>query len=169
MSLPSDRLVFGSNAHSPPRFADWKLAMKTIFGFWAIYCVTIVARAFLGSDPGTVLANKVLTVSLGIVLTILLYAAPLNPNSIGIRVPNCSIAQEILKATGALATTSANLSGEDALTDMSAIASKFPSVYVLDDENTQNAGVASTVIKWTGKTWEILRQGKLIIPSLNQI
>ncbi|BAQ65690.1 L-threonylcarbamoyladenylate synthase [Geminocystis sp. NIES-3709] len=94
---------------------------------------------------------------------------PLNPNSIGIRVPNCSIAQEILKATGALATTSANLSGEDPLTDMSGIASKFPSVYVLDYENTQNSGVASTVIKWTGKTWDILRQGKLIISSLNQI
>ena len=49
--------------------------MKTIFGFWAIYCVTIVARAFLGSDPATVLANKVLTVSFGIVLTFILYAA----------------------------------------------------------------------------------------------
>ena len=75
MPLPSDRLVLGNKALAPPRFADWKLAMKTIFGFWAIYCVTIVARAFLGSDPGTVLANKVLTVSLGIVLTIGLYAA----------------------------------------------------------------------------------------------
>ncbi|WP_426267916.1 sensor histidine kinase [Sphingomonas sp. LHG3443-2] len=75
MPLPSDRLVLGSSALAPPRFADWKLAMKTIFGFWAIYCITIVARAFLGSDPLTVLANKVMTVSFGIILTILLYAA----------------------------------------------------------------------------------------------
>lgn len=78
MPLSSDQLVLGSSALTPRRFADWKLALKTIAGFWAIYCVTIVARAFLGSDPGTILANKVLTVSFGIVLTVLLYAAIAN-------------------------------------------------------------------------------------------
>lgn len=90
---------------------------------------------------------------------------PLNPNSIGVRVPNSSIAQEILRQTGGLATTSANLSGEEALTDMSAIAEKFPSVHVLDYDNSQmkNSGVASTVIKWTGENWQTLRQGNIII------
>lgn len=90
---------------------------------------------------------------------------PLNPNSIGVRVPNCSIAQEILKKTGALATTSANLSGEEALTDMLTIAKKFPSVAVLDYDNSenQNSAIASTVIKWAGKNWQTLRQGKIII------
>jgi L-threonylcarbamoyladenylate synthase len=92
---------------------------------------------------------------------------PLNPNSIGVRVPNSSIAQEILRHTGGMATTSANLSGEEALTDMSAIAQKFPSVHVLDYDNSQikNTGVASTVIKWTGKNWQTLRQGKIIISN----
>jgi L-threonylcarbamoyladenylate synthase len=90
---------------------------------------------------------------------------PLNPNSIGVRVPNCAIAQQILKQTGALATTSANLSGEEALTNMSEIAKKFPSVYVLDDDNKENSdtGVASTVIKWTGENWQTLRQGNVRI------
>ncbi len=91
---------------------------------------------------------------------------PLNANSIGVRVPNCEIAQEILEHTGALATTSANLSGEEALTNMSAIAAKFPSVYVLDYDNSRNSGVASTVIKWTGETWQILRQGEVNISLL---
>lgn len=90
---------------------------------------------------------------------------PLNPNSIGIRVPNSTIAQKILKETGALATTSANLSGEDALTKMSAIAEKFPSVYVLEDENQDYSGVASTVIKWEGNNWQILRQGEIVIQN----
>lgn len=90
---------------------------------------------------------------------------PLNPTSIGVRVPNFPIAQKILKQTGALATTSANLSGEEALTQMSAIAEKFPSIYVLDYDNSQNpnSGVASTVIKWTGENWQTLRQGKIRI------
>lgn len=90
---------------------------------------------------------------------------PLNPNSIGVRVPNSSIAQEILQKTGGMATTSANLSGEEALTDMSTIAQKFPSVHVLDydDNQMKNSGVASTVIKWTGENWQTLRQGKIII------
>lgn len=88
---------------------------------------------------------------------------PLNPRSIGVRVPNNEIAQDILRQTGALATTSANVSGEAALTKMSAIADKFPSVYALDSLYEGNSGVASTVIKWTGKDWQILRQGQIKI------
>jgi two-component system, LytTR family, sensor kinase len=56
------------------RLADWKLALKTILGFWAIYGVTVLARAFLGSDPLTVLQNKLLTFAVGILITALLYA-----------------------------------------------------------------------------------------------
>lgn len=116
-------------------------------------------------------ANKYLPGGLTMVLPVssLIPATmnPLNPNSIGVRVPNYSIAQEILKQTGALATTSANLSGEEALTNMSEIAQKFPSVYVLDDNNiqSQNSGIASTVIKWTGENWQTLRQGKIRIDN----
>jgi L-threonylcarbamoyladenylate synthase len=90
---------------------------------------------------------------------------PLNPQSIGVRVPNNAIAQNILQQTGALATTSANLSGEAALTKMSAIAEKFPSVYVLDSEHEAISGIASTVIKWTGEDWQILRQGQIRVSS----
>ena len=88
---------------------------------------------------------------------------PHNPLSIGVRVPNHEIAQHILRQTGALATTSANLSGESALTNMSAIAEKFPSVYTLNSLYEVNSGIASTVIKWTGQDWQILRQGQIQI------
>lgn len=75
MALSSDRLALGSSAVATRRFADWKLALKTIAGFWTIYSITVIARAFLGSDPGTILANKIITLTCGIALTILLYAA----------------------------------------------------------------------------------------------
>ena len=60
---------------SNSRFSDWPLALKSILGFWLFYALTVVARAFLGSDPGTVLANKVVVISIGIVLTALIYVA----------------------------------------------------------------------------------------------
>ncbi|MCY7272023.1 MAG: histidine kinase [Sphingomonas bacterium] len=66
-------------ASAPPndlrRFADWRLALKTILGFWLIYALTVVARALLGSDPLALLQNKLLTLGVGIVLTFLVYAA----------------------------------------------------------------------------------------------
>ena len=88
---------------------------------------------------------------------------PLNPHSIGVRVPNNSVARSILQKTGGLATTSANLSGEFALTKMSAIANKFPTVSVLGYQEESNSGVASTVIKWQDNQWQVLRQGQVNI------
>ena len=57
------------------RFADWRLALKTILGFWLIYAATVVARALLGSDPLTMLQNKLVTLGVGIILTGLIYVA----------------------------------------------------------------------------------------------
>jgi type II secretory pathway pseudopilin PulG len=57
------------------RFSDWPLALKSILGFWLFYALTVVARAFLGSDPWTLLENKLVVVCLGIALTGLVYAA----------------------------------------------------------------------------------------------
>lgn len=88
---------------------------------------------------------------------------PLNPNSIGVRVPNHPIAREILRQTGAMATTSANVSGEEAITDLREIARQFPSVYALDYDNQMVEKTPSTVIKWGEGRWEILRQGKINI------
>jgi signal transduction histidine kinase len=56
------------------RFADWRLALKSILGFWLVYAATVVARALLGNDPWTVLHNKVPTIVAGTLLTFALYA-----------------------------------------------------------------------------------------------
>ena len=57
------------------RFADWRFATKAILGFWFFYALTVVARAFLGSDPWTALENKLAIIGIGIILTGLIYAA----------------------------------------------------------------------------------------------
>jgi hypothetical protein len=62
-------------ARTESRFSDWPIAAKSIFGFWAFYALTVVARALLGTDPVTMLRNKLLTIALGVVSTALIYAA----------------------------------------------------------------------------------------------
>lgn len=86
---------------------------------------------------------------------------PTDPTTIGIRVPDHKIAQAILTKTGPLATTSANLSGEPPIMSLNAIAEVFPSVLTLNDDNYIGSGLPSTVVKWTGEGWEILRQGSV--------
>ncbi|MFN6484172.1 MULTISPECIES: L-threonylcarbamoyladenylate synthase [unclassified Nostoc] len=97
---------------------------------------------------------------------------PIDPTTIGIRVPNSAIAQSILAETGPLATTSANFSGQPPLQTMAEIETQFPKVLTLEYQGEiPGMGVPSTVAKWTGINWQILRQGaiKLDISSDNQI
>ena len=57
------------------RFSDWPFALKSILGFWIFYALTVVIRAFLGSDPWTVLENRLVTIGIGVILTSLIYVA----------------------------------------------------------------------------------------------
>lgn len=57
------------------RFNDWPFALKSILGFWLFYAMTVVARAFLGSDPWTMLQNKLMVILIGIVINGLIYLA----------------------------------------------------------------------------------------------
>jgi len=89
---------------------------------------------------------------------------PPDPTTIGVRVPNSRIAIAILSQTGPLATTSANRSGEPPLQTIAEIEAHFPDVLTLQPTKLGAAqllttGVPSTVAKWTGLGWEILRQG----------
>ena len=87
--------------------------------------------------------------------------------TLGVRIPACAIALEILQQTGPLATTSANRSGQSPLITMKAIAEVFPTVLTLDcgDQNDQplGNGQPSTVAKWTGNNWQILRKGQVTL------
>ncbi|PSB06066.1 hypothetical protein C7B76_30290 [filamentous cyanobacterium CCP2] len=99
---------------------------------------------------------------------------PTNPSTIGIRVPDHPIARHILSLTQPLATTSINRSGEPPLETIEDINQQFPDVLTLQPSELNqleqtlspskktpklSSGVPSTVVKWTGQGWEVLRQG----------
>jgi L-threonylcarbamoyladenylate synthase len=91
---------------------------------------------------------------------------PLADSTIGVRIPNQAIALEILQATGPLATTSANLSGQPPLQTLTEIAKTFPTVMALDCANLEKTapignGYPSTVAQWQGVIFQILRQGRI--------
>jgi len=107
-------------------------------------------------------------------LTLVLPASKLTPpalnptgtGTLGIRVPNHPIALDLLARSGPLATTSANLSGSPPITDPDSIAQTFSSALVLPPEAFQtqaNSGTPSTVVKWTGLGWQVLRQGQITL------
>jgi len=110
---------------------------------------------------------------------------PQNPTTLGIRVPDRAIALHILAQTGPLATTSANRSGEEPLRSPDQINHAFPKVFILSPEELE-AGersllptdkilqreaasnvstTPSTVAKWTGSKWQILRQGSVYLTT----
>lgn len=93
---------------------------------------------------------------------------PSDPSTIGLRVPNHPAAQQILALTGPLASTSVNRSGQPALLSLSEINQQFPEVFTLSAADLAKLGNAapgsgqpSTVAKWTGDGWQILRQGEI--------
>ena len=88
---------------------------------------------------------------------------PTNSNTVGIRIPSHPLACDILQQTGVLATSSANISGQEALMDGDAIERVFSQVLVLEASSFQaektSSGLPSTVVGWQNSTWKILRQG----------
>jgi L-threonylcarbamoyladenylate synthase len=89
---------------------------------------------------------------------------PLGNQTIGLRVPAHPLAQQILLQVGAMATTSANLSGQSPLLTMAEISGAFPQVFALDVEpDLPSLSQPSTVVKWSDSGWELLRQGAMTI------
>jgi L-threonylcarbamoyladenylate synthase len=125
----------------------------------------------VGSDEEYKIWRSVMEKYLPGALTLVLPASGCTPKTmnptdsmtIGIRVPYSAIAQTILAQTGPLATTSANVSGQPALQTITEIAAQFPDVLTLTETECQGEtpgiGLPSTVAKWTGTNWQILRQG----------
>ena len=87
----------------------------------------------------------------------------LNPGggSLGLRVPNCAMALDLLRCSGPLATTSANRSGEPPCLTAAEAAGRFPSLPQLAPQPwPKPSGLASTVVQLLPQGgWEVLRQG----------
>jgi L-threonylcarbamoyladenylate synthase len=89
---------------------------------------------------------------------------PAGGPSLGLRIPASPAALDLLRATGPLATTSANASGADSCRTDQEAAAAFPSVPLLAPVPWPSmAGPASTVIAWTPRgDWQLLRAGAVI-------
>jgi L-threonylcarbamoyladenylate synthase len=97
------------------------------------------------------------------------WAEALHPGggSLGLRIPACPAAQDLLRCSGPLATTSANRSGEPAATTAAAAAALFPSVPQLAPVPWPAAGgTASTVLAASPQGWRVLRAGAHLPPGL---
>ena len=87
-----------------------------------------------------------------------------NSNAVGFRVPALKIARDLLMQTGPLATTSANISGEEPVKDAIEASIKFPGIPLLAPVPWPKAsGLASTVIEWNEGEWNLLRAGSVVL------
>ena len=89
--------------------------------------------------------------------------------SIGLRIPNSHMALSLLRETGPLLTSSANISGFTGAITVEGIALDFPSVDILGPFPwEESSGKASTIISWKKSGgWSIIREGTVSIKELH--
>jgi L-threonylcarbamoyladenylate synthase len=96
-------------------------------------------------------------------LTLILHAK--GGGTLGVRIPKHKVALGLLRTSGPLMTTSANLHGKDPA--MSAEeAAALPGVMAVLDGGTAPGGTASTVLDLTGPEPHVLREGAIPAPEL---
>ncbi len=96
-------------------------------------------------------------------LTLILHA--IGGGTLGVRIPKHKVALGLLRSTGPLMTTSANLHGmEPAMTAEEAGA--LPGVVAVLDGGTAPGGTASTVLDLTGPEPRVLREGAIPMPEV---
>jgi len=91
-----------------------------------------------------------------------------NDLTLGLRIPNSYIAQSLMRETGPLLTSSANISGFKGSTTVEGIALDFPSVKILGPIPWgKRSGKASTIIFWKKSgDWRLIREGEVSVGEL---
>ena len=86
-------------------------------------------------------------------------------HSLGLRIPNSHIAQSLMRETGPLLTSSANISGFRGSITVEGIALDFPSVRILGPTPWgKSSGKASTIIFWKKSgDWKLIREGEVLL------
>ena len=92
-----------------------------------------------------------------------------NDLTIGLRIPNSYMAQSLLRETGPLLTSSANISGFKGSITVEGIALDFPSVKILGPIPWgKSSGKASTIIFWKKSgDWRLIRQGEVLVREMH--
>ena len=88
--------------------------------------------------------------------------------TLGLRIPNSYMAQSLMKETGPLLTSSANISGFKGSTTVEGIALDFPTVKFLGPIPWgKRSGKASTIIFWKKSgDWRLIREGEVLVGEL---
>jgi len=91
-----------------------------------------------------------------------------NDLTIGLRIPNSYMAQSLLRETGPLLTSSANISGFKGSISAEGIALDFPSLKILGPIPwVKSSGKASTIIIWEKSgDWKMIREGDVLVREL---
>ena len=92
-----------------------------------------------------------------------------NDLSLGLRIPNSNEAKSLMKETGPLLTSSANISGFKGSIRAEGIALDLPSVKILGPIHWQkSSGKASTIIVWKKSgNWRLIREGEVLVRELD--
>ena len=93
---------------------------------------------------------------------------PINNFTLGLRIPNSMMAKFLIKESGPLLTSSANLSGFPTATSAKDISIDLPNVDILGPVPWEKcSGKASTIISWVNHgEWKIIREGQVLIPEI---
>ncbi len=88
--------------------------------------------------------------------------------TLGLRIPNSYIATSLIKETGPLLTSSANISGFKGSITAEGVALDFPSVEILGPIPWEkSSGEASTIISWNKSgDWRLIREGEVFVEEL---
>ncbi len=91
-----------------------------------------------------------------------------NNLTLGLRIPNSKMANFLIKKSGPLLTSSANLSGVLPATNAKDISIDLPNVDILGPVPWEKcSGKASTIISWVNRgKWKIIRKGEVLIPGI---
>ena len=91
-----------------------------------------------------------------------------NDLTLGLRIPNSHMAQSLMRETGPLLTSSANISGFKGSVTVEGIALDFPSVKILSPVPWEkSSGKASTIIYWNKSgDWRLIREGEVLVREL---
>ena len=85
--------------------------------------------------------------------------------TLGLRIPNSHMAQSLIKETGPLLTSSANISGITGSNTAEGVALDFPSLRILGPIPWEkSSGKASTIISWKKSgEWRLIRKGEVLV------
>ena len=91
-----------------------------------------------------------------------------NDLTLGLRIPNSNMAQSLMRETGPLLTSSANISGFKGSFTVEGIALDFPTLKILGPLPWgKRSGKASTIIFWKKSgDWILIRKGEVLVREL---